>query len=72
MVIFAPHDLLKDPPFINMDIISCRNVLIYMNKDAQKKLLSSFSYGLKTEGILFLGPSESIGSFMDSFRIFRQ
>ena len=68
MVIFAPHDLLKDPPFINMDIISCRNVLIYMNKDAQKKLLSSFSYGLKPEGILFLGPSESIGSFMDSFK----
>jgi two-component system CheB/CheR fusion protein len=68
MVIFAPHNLLKDPPFINIDIISCRNVLIYMNKEAQKKLLSSFSYGLKTEGILFLGPSESIGSFMDSFR----
>lgn len=67
MVVFAPHDLLKDPPFINLDVISCRNVLIYMNKDAQKKLLSSFSYGLNREGILFLGPSESIGSFMDSF-----
>ncbi len=68
MVIFAPHNLLKDPPFINLDIISCRNVLIYMNKDAQKKVLSSFSYGLNPEGILFLGPSESIGSFLDSFK----
>ncbi|MGZ7043884.1 MAG: chemotaxis protein CheB, partial [Methanobacterium sp.] len=68
MVIFAPHDLLKDPPFINLDIISCRNVLIYMNKEAQKKLLSSFSYGLKQNGILFIGPSESIGPLIDSFK----
>lgn len=68
MVVFAPHDLLKDPPFINLDIISCRNVLIYMNKDAQKKLLSIFNYGLKQEGILFLGPSESISPVMDSFK----
>ncbi|OEC88368.1 chemotaxis protein CheR [Methanobacterium sp. A39] len=68
MAVFALHDLLKDPPFINLDIISCRNVLIYLNKDAQKKVLSSFNYGLKPDGILFLGPSESIGPFIDSFK----
>jgi two-component system CheB/CheR fusion protein len=67
MVIFAPHDILLNPPFSKLDIISCRNVLIYMNRDAQKKILSSFNYALKAGGILFLGPSESIGDFVESF-----
>ena len=67
MAIFAPHDVLINPPFSKLDAISCRNVLIYMNKDAQKKMLSSFNYALKSGGILFLGPSESISNFVESF-----
>lgn len=68
MAIFAPHDVLINPPFSKLDIISCRNVLIYMNKDAQKKILSAFTYALKSGGILFLGPSESISNFVESFK----
>ncbi|MGF7117765.1 CheR family methyltransferase [Methanobacterium oryzae] len=67
MAIFAPHDVLINPPFSKLDIISCRNVLIYMNKDAQRKILSAFTYAIKPNGILFLGPSESISDFVESF-----
>ena len=67
MAIFAPHDVLINPPFSKLDAISCRNVLIYMNKDAQKKMLSAFNYALKAGGIMFLGPSESISNFVESF-----
>ncbi len=67
MAIFAPHDVLINPPFSKLDSISCRNVLIYMNKDAQKKMLSAFNYALKPGGIMFLGPSESISNFVESF-----
>lgn len=69
MAIFAPHDVLINPPFSKLDSISCRNVLIYMNKDAQKKILSAFTYALKPDGILFLGPSENISDFVESFTI---
>lgn len=67
MAIFAPHDVLINPPFSKLDAVSCRNVLIYMNKDAQNKILSAFIYALKPGGILFLGPSESISNFVESF-----
>ncbi|WP_424354999.1 chemotaxis protein CheB [Methanobacterium sp. MBAC-LM] len=67
MAIFAPHDVLINPPFSKLDTISCRNVLIYMNKDAQKKILSAFNYALKPGGIMLLGPSESISNFVESF-----
>ena len=67
MAIFAPHDVLINPPFSKLDGISCRNVLIYMNKDAQKKMLSAFNYALKPGCVLFLGPSESISNFVESF-----
>lgn len=67
MAIFAPHDVLINPPFSKLDAISCRNLLIYMNKDTQKKILSAFTYALEQGSILFLGPSESIGNFVDSF-----
>lgn len=67
LAIFAPHDVLINPPFSKLDAISCRNVLIYMNKDAQKKILSAFTYALDRGGILFLGPSESISNFVESF-----
>jgi two-component system, chemotaxis family, CheB/CheR fusion protein len=67
MVVFAPHDVLKDPPFTRLDLISCRNLLIYLNSEAQMKTLSNFNYGLNKGGILFLGPSENVGDFIDAF-----
>lgn len=65
MVVFAPHDLLKDAPFTRLDLITCRNMLIYLQPAAQKKVLSLFCFGLNTGGILFLGPSESPGDLSD-------
>ncbi len=65
--IFAIHDAIRDPPFAYLDIISCRNLLIYLKDIAQKKLLSHFEYSLKENGILFLGSSESIGDYLDVF-----
>ncbi|MBC7937874.1 MAG: chemotaxis protein CheR, partial [Rhizobacter sp.] len=59
MVIFAPHDLVKNPPYCNMHLISCRNVLIYMNNVLQKKVFSMLLFGLKLNGYLFLGSSEN-------------
>ncbi|MGM0934782.1 MAG: chemotaxis protein CheB [Bacteroidota bacterium] len=60
--VFAVHDFLKDPPFGNMNLISCRNVLIYFQPYLQKKALSTFHYALKPDGYLLLGKSESVGS----------
>ena len=59
MLIFAQHDLVKNPPYCNIDLISCRNLLIYMNFVLQKKVFSMMQFGLKKEGYLFLGPSEN-------------
>jgi len=67
MCIFAPHDLLKDPPFSRMDIISCQNVLIYLEAAAQNKIMHAFHYGLKPSGFLLLGKSETIGNATDLF-----
>ncbi len=67
MAVFAVHDILKDPPFAKLDVISCRNLLIYLKGNAQKKLLSVFNYALNPEGILFLGPSESISDYAEAF-----
>lgn len=69
MVVFAGHDVIKDPPFTRLDMISCRNLLIYLNTDAQMKALSNFSYGLNKNRILFLGPSENVGEFIDTFSV---
>ena len=66
-VIFAPQDIISDPPFTKLDLLACRNVLIYMDNDLQKKLLPVFHYALRPGGILFLGSSESIGNFTDAF-----
>ncbi|NGZ05362.1 MAG: response regulator [Magnetococcales bacterium] len=60
-VVFASHNLLSDPPFSRMDLVVCRNVLIYLEQDAQKKLLSVFRFVLNKDGCLFLGSSESLG-----------
>ena len=67
MTIFAEQNAIKDPPFTKMDIIACRNLLIYLNAEIQKELLPLFHYALKPGGLLFLGASETIGSFTDLF-----
>ncbi|ABL65805.1 chemotaxis protein CheB [Chlorobium phaeobacteroides] len=66
-IVFAPHNIIMDPPFTKLDIITCRNLLIYMEQEIQKKLLPLFHYSLNPGGILFLGNAESIGSFSDLF-----
>lgn len=68
MVVFAHHDILKDPPFSRLDLISCRNMLIYMNPVLQKNILKTFHFALKSDGHLILGPSENIGILKDSMR----
>ncbi|HRH47143.1 MAG TPA: CheR family methyltransferase [Panacibacter sp.] len=60
MLIFAHHDLVKNPPYCNMDMISCRNLLIYMNQNLQKKILTMLEFGIRKDGFLFLGSSENI------------
>ncbi len=66
--IFSPHNLIKDPPFSRLDLISCRNLLIYLEADLQKKLLPLFHYALNPCGFLFLGPSENVASRSEFFR----
>lgn len=68
MVVFARQDLIKDPPFVKVDIVSCRNVLIYFNPDLQDKIFQVFHYALNPDGHLFLGKSESVGRCADLFR----
>ncbi|GMA57966.1 hypothetical protein GCM10025858_24690 [Alicyclobacillus sacchari] len=67
MIIFAPHNITKDPPFINTDLITCRNMLIYLQPDVQHRILSLFHFALHSHGFLFLGPSESIGRLANLF-----
>src|SRR5262249_5324272 len=67
MVVFAPHNVIKDAPFAKLDLITCRNLLIYLVPAAQKKVLSLFHFGMRTNGVLFLGPSESPGELGDEF-----
>ena len=66
MVVFAHHNVIKDPPFSKMDLITCRNLLIYMNSDLQKRIIPLFHYSLNDDGILLLGSSESIGDNINS------
>ena len=68
MVIFAPQNIIMDPPFTRLDIISCRNLLIYLTPELQKKLLPLFHYSLNPGGFLFLGSAETIGGFTNSVR----
>ncbi|WOJ93110.1 chemotaxis protein CheB [Congregibacter variabilis] len=65
--IFAVQNVIKDPPFTHVDLVSCRNLLIYLDARIQKKLLPIFHYALEPKGLLFLGSSETIGSFSDLF-----
>lgn len=63
LVVFATHNLLTDAPFTKLDMLSCRNLLIYLDHKAQHKLLPLFHYALKPNGLLFLGTSETVGGF---------
>ena len=67
MLVFAEQSVIKDPPFTKLDIIICRNLLIYFNSELQKKIIPIFHYSLLSKGILFLGSSETIGEFVDLF-----
>ncbi len=69
MVVFAPQNVLKDPPFTKLDLVACRNLLIYVKPAAQERLLSLFHYALKPGGILFLGTSESLTGLGEHFTV---
>ena len=68
MIIFAPHNMLSDPPFGKLDLISCRNVMIYFQPVLQRTLFAIFHSALKRNGYLFLGKSETAGEFSNVFR----
>lgn len=68
MIVFAPHNVLKDPPFINLDLITCRNMLIYLQSEMQRKVISLFHFALNANGYLFLGPSETVGKLSGLFQ----
>ena len=61
MIVFSPHSVVKDPPFSRLDLVSCRNLLIYFDAQLQERLVRTFHYALNPGGILLLGPSESLG-----------
>ena len=69
MLVFAPQNVIKDPPFTKLDLLCCRNLLIYLGPELQQRLLPMFHYSLKPEGILFLGSSETIGPAIDLFSL---
>lgn len=79
MVVFAPQNIITDPPFTKLDLLSCRNLLIYFGQNLQKKLLPLFHYALNRDGLLILGNAETVGHFTELFeaidgkaRIFRR
>ncbi len=67
LIVFARHDLLKNPPFSRLDLVCCRNLLIYLGSDAQQKALALFHYALNPGGFLMLGPSETVGDLHARF-----
>lgn len=79
LCIFSPHSLIKDPPFSRIDLVSCRNLLIYFGPEVQARVMPTFHYALKTDGYLFLGSAENVTQYEDLFapvdkhhRIFRR
>jgi two-component system CheB/CheR fusion protein len=68
MVVFAPQNIIKDPPFTKLDILTCRNMLIYMEPELQRKLISLFNYSLNQDGTLVLGTAETLGVSTEGFR----
>jgi two-component system CheB/CheR fusion protein len=78
LCIFSPHSVIRDPPFSRIDLVSCRNLLIYLGTDVQGQIFPTFHYALRPGGYLFLGTSESVSQYADWFapidkkhRIFR-
>ncbi|HEY0818496.1 MAG TPA: CheR family methyltransferase, partial [Rhizobacter sp.] len=69
MVLFAMHDLLKDSPFSRLDLVTCRNLLIYLDREAQSRALDIFHFALKPQGLLFLGSSESVDDDSPAFSV---
>ena len=69
ILVFSEQDVIKDPPFSRLDLISCRNLLIYMGGELQKKLIPLFHYALNPGGMLFLGNSETVGEFVNLFSV---
>jgi two-component system CheB/CheR fusion protein len=69
LLVFSEQDLIKDPPFSRLDLISCRNLLIYLDANLQKKLIPLFHYALNPNGMLFLGSSEGLGEFDGLFTV---
>jgi two-component system CheB/CheR fusion protein len=69
MTVFAPQNVIHDPPFTRLDFLSCRNLMIYLDADLQKRLIPMFHYALKPGGILFLGPSETVNDFSSLFEV---
>jgi two-component system CheB/CheR fusion protein len=67
MVVFATQNIIKDPPFTKLDLLSCRNLMIYLEPELQNRVLPAFHYALKPGGVLFLSPSESIGNHVELF-----
>ena len=67
MIVFTVHNVIRDAPFTRLDMITCRNLLIYFQQPVQKRVLSLFHFGLRTGGVLFLGPSEGTGDLGDEF-----
>ena len=79
LCIFSPHSVIRDPPFSRIDLISCRNLLIYFGADVQRQVIPTFHYALRPDGYLFLGSAENVSQFGDLFapidkrhRIFRR
>ncbi|HET8869019.1 MAG TPA: CheR family methyltransferase, partial [Aquabacterium sp.] len=68
-VLFARHNLLDDPPFTKMDVVVCRNTLIYLQAPAQERVMRRLQYALNTQGYLFLGSSESLGTLLTDFEV---
>ena len=67
MVVFAPQNVTKDPPFTKLDLLTCRNMLIYMEPELQKKVIGLFNYSLNPGGIMMLGSAETLGSYKEGF-----
>src|SRR5262249_23180283 len=72
LCVFSKHNLTHDPPFSRLDVVSCRNVLIYLEGSLQKRVLPILHYALNAGGFLVLGTSESIGGFTDLFNVVDQ
>jgi two-component system, chemotaxis family, CheB/CheR fusion protein len=68
-IVFSVHDVLKDPPFSRLNLLCCRNLLIYLKGEVQKKILPLFHYTLESEGVLMLGSSETVGQFSNLFKL---